>query len=86
MPYTVYKSTERAARLNDSEETKACKSDLKVMSVYSALVLELAATAVYLRRNDYAENFWEEVQKRNSLKATQSRMRQAQRLLQQIGL
>ena len=86
MPYTVYKSTERAARLNDSEETKACKADLKVMSVYSALVLELAATAVYLRRNDYAENFWEEVQKRKSLKATQSRMRQAQRLLQQIGL
>lgn len=86
VPYTVYKSTERAARLNDSEETKACKADLKVMSVYSALVLELAATAVYLRRNDYAENFWEEVQKRKSLKATQSRMRQAQRLLQQIGL
>ena len=86
VPYTVFRSTESATNLNDNKEMIGCKADLKVMSTYSALVLELAATAVYLKRNGYAESFWKEVKKRKSLKATPQRMRLARKLLQQLGL
>ena len=86
VPYTVFRSTDCAARLDNCEEIKACKADLEVMSGYSALVLELAATAIYLKRNGYAEDFWEEVRKRKSLKATQPRVRQAKKLLKQLDL
>ena len=86
VPYTVYKSAALAAELDDRNEREACEADLKVMSGYSALVLELAATAVYLKRNGYVKNFWEEVRKRKSLKATKPRIKLAKRLLQQLGL
>ena len=86
VPYTVFRSTDCAAKLDDREEMKACKADLEVMSGYSALVLELAATAIYLKRNGYAEHFWEEVLKRKSLKATQPRIRHAKKLLRQLNL
>ena len=85
VPYTVFRSTEFAANLDDGNEMKACRADLKVMNRYSALVLELAATAVYLQRNGYAESFWKEVKKRKSLKATAPRIQSAKDLLRQLG-
>ena len=86
VPYTVFHSTELAPALENKEEMRACGADLAVMRGYSALVLELAATAVYLKRNGYEHTFWKEVQRRKSLKATKERIRQAKRLLQQLGL
>ncbi len=86
VPYTVYRSTEHAAMFGDDDEVNACKADLEVLSGYSALVLELAATATYLKRNGYAKDFWKEVRKRKSLKATTSRMKLARELLHKLDL
>jgi hypothetical protein len=56
------------------------------MGRFSALVLELAATAVYLREHGYREDYWEEVKRRKPLKASLERLEQAKRLLIQLDL
>ena len=59
---------------------------LGVMSKYSSLVLELTATAVFLRQNGYPNTYWEEVRTRKPLKATAERVRQAQKLVEELGI
>jgi uncharacterized protein YwgA len=86
VPYTIFRSTPSAPSFDDNEETHKRGKALEKMSGYSALILELAATAVYLERNEYSGTAWEEVKKRKPLKATDDRIAKAKALVGELGL
>ena len=86
VPYTIFSSTENSPKFGGRGKSRARKEALKTMNKYSALVLELTATAVYLKKNGYAESFWDEVRKRKGLKATPKRMKLANRLVDELDL
>ena len=85
VPYIVFKSTEDSPKFND-DNTAVRKAALELMIGYSALVLELAATAVFLKKNGYQNDFWEEVKKRKPLKATPKRKDLAEQLMAELDL
>jgi uncharacterized protein YwgA len=86
IPYTVFRSTELTPPLLEDATTATRKHALRTMKNYSALVLELAATAVYLREHGYRDEYWKEVKKRKSLKASVDRLERARTLLGQLKL
>lgn len=57
---------------------------LNILSRYSAVELELAATADYLANNGYGSNPWAETKRRKASKLTEQRMIEAKRLLQEL--
>lgn len=80
VPYTIFTSTDAAPTFDDkASETR--RLALEMMGRYSALVLELAATAKYLEEHGYPENQWEELERRKPLKATPERIKKAKDLL-----
>lgn len=86
VPYTVFHSTDGAPKFKDDAASRARREALKTMSDYSALVLELAATAVYLKLNGYPNSYWSEVKKRKPLKATSERLALAKKLISDLSL
>jgi uncharacterized protein YwgA len=86
VPYTLFRMTPSTPSFEDSKETRKRREALEKMSGYSALILELAATAVYLDQNGYPGKAWEEVAKRKPLKATSERVEKAKGLLRQLEL
>ncbi len=86
VPYTIFYSTDEAPEFDDDEPVEERENALNVMNANSALVLELAATAVYLRSNGYEKIFWDELKKRKPLKATDRRIKVAESLLADLGL
>lgn len=86
VPYTVFTSKDKAPTFEEDSDTDARRDALQQMSDYSALVLELAATAVYLKKNGYPDRHWDEVKRRKPLKATPERLEQAKRLVAKLGL
>ena len=86
VPYTVFKSTEKSPTFKNSKKTKEREAALNLMNDYSALLLELAATAIYLKTNGFAESYWDEVEKRKPLKAIPKKRKQAEELIAALGL
>jgi hypothetical protein len=86
VPYTVYAASEAAPAFAADNATAARKVALQIMDRYSALVLELAATAVYLRESGYRSNYWDETRRRKPLKASPDRILSAKVLLSELGL
>lgn len=86
VPYIVFSSTDDAPEIAEDGKTEPRRSALNVMGEYSALVLELAATAVYLKRSGYPDSFWGEVKKRKAVKATPERIKSAKKLIEDLGL
>lgn len=86
VPYTIFRTTGSVPSFSDQELLKERKAALGKMKDYSSLILELAATAVFLRENGYPEDFWEEVKVRKAVKATPERIKQSNKLLKQLGL
>ena len=86
IPYTVFKATEKEPEIDDGAETETRKAAIEVMGNYTALELELAATAVYLKKNGYLDGCWEEVQKRKPLKATSERIERAKQVIADLNL
>ena len=86
VPYTVFHSTNQAPEFEGGDDLQARRIALKEINRYSALVLELAATAVYLKRNGYRNSVWKEVKRRKQLKATRDRIAAAKELLRSLEL
>ena len=86
VPYTVFRSTEHAPAFDESELTEERADALTLMNECSALVLEIAATAVYLKNNGYDKTYWDEVKRRKPLKTTEKRKLAAERLIENLGL
>ncbi len=85
VPYTIYAVNESCPSF-DPADVRGVQAALKIMDGYSALVLELAATAVYLKSNGYPKDFWEEVKRRKPLKATPELIKMASKLISELKL
>lgn len=85
VPYTVFKATLKAP-VHEDENDEMRRSALLEMEKYSALVLELAATAVYLKRNGFGQNAWGELIRRKSSKASPTLVEKAKTLVTTLGL
>jgi uncharacterized protein YwgA len=86
VPYTIFEATNLAPNFEEDEKRTLIGKALSIVDGYSALVLELAATAIYLKNNGYAENYWSEVKKRKPLKADKDRIQKAKKLLSDLHL
>ena len=86
VPYTTFEARPEAPKFEDDEKQSDRQEAVNTMEEYSAVVLELAATAVYLERNGYVESAWKEVKKRKAVKATKRRLNAARNLVQSLQL
>ena len=86
VPYSVFRVTKATPDCSDHSGAEARRQALAVISCYPASVLELAATAVYLREHGYADSYWVEVRARKPLKATDDRLSKAKALLRDLRL
>ena len=86
VPYKIFNSTDKTPEFENDAISGARKIALDAMAGYSALVLELAATAVYLKQNGYAKNYWNEVKKRKSVKASGQALKLAKDLIADLEL
>lgn len=83
--YTVYRLVQKINTTDDTNSRNIAEA-LKTMSRFSALVLELAATARFLQKHGYETDFWDEVRKRKPGKASDSRIQKARELLTELCL
>jgi uncharacterized protein YwgA len=88
VPYTVFKIKNTVAGVFDKREERKISDTLKIMSKYSSLDAELAATYVYLIRDEKlpkreVEN---ELKRRKPVKATDDRLKKAKEMLSQLEL
>ena len=86
VPYTIFESTDEAPKFEKGKLTDARRKALEAMKGCSALILELAATAVFLKENGYRTNSWDEVRKRKPSKATPDLLKQAKKLISDLRL
>lgn len=88
VPYTVFKSLTAAPAAAGKDGARQTRQQLllREMSQCSAIVLELAATLVFLWRNGYAENGWDELKRRKANKVTEERLAQVKTLLESLDL
>lgn len=86
VPYTVFRATKCTSDLLEDEDDGARRHALDTMRRYSSVVLELAATAVYLCEHGYRDTFWDEVRVRKPLKANPERLERAKALLNELNL
>jgi uncharacterized protein len=57
---------------------------LRILSEYSAVELELAATADFLAKNGYGKMAWQETRRRKASKISEDRVARAQQLLDRL--
>ena len=87
IPYTIFLSEEKSPQFEDCDQTKKILQALETIKPHTTLALELAATAIYLRENGYADNYLEEIRKRKPLKAaSDERMERVKQLLSELEL
>lgn len=86
VPYTIFESLSDAPKFEHGEELSERQEAVGIMKNYSAVELELAATAVYLQRNGRDKSVWKEVKKRKGVKATESHLRAAKELVENLQL
>ena len=86
VPYTIFSANMTPpARLGDLDADKA-RDLLSTLQRYSDVVVELAATIVYLRQHGFHETALDEVKVRKPLKATDDRLKKATDLISCLNL
>ena len=84
---TSYCSLPDAPKFDENDRRSERRDALKtMMEQRSAIVLELGATAVYLKRNGYADSVWDEVRKRKGVKSAKPYLDAAKDLVQSLQL
>ncbi|MDE0521093.1 MAG: hypothetical protein OXH79_03955 [Boseongicola sp.] len=86
VPYTIFTANPESPKFEENDRRPERMDAVKVMENCSAVVLELAATAVYLKDNGYANSAWEEVRRRKGIKASSARLSAAKELVQSLQL
>lgn len=87
VPYTVFKVTVNVQPQDKEDATGTLRAKyLKIMEGYSALVLELAATVVFLKDHGYPDSHWMELKRRKGTKVTDRRLEQVKRLLTELDM
>ncbi len=81
--YAIFRSkiTPSAPHELDSRRQKI----LKILAGYSAIEVELAATADFLRKNGFNENYWIETQRRKTSKVNDARLENSKELLRELS-
>jgi uncharacterized protein len=82
-PYSTF-TTEQFPSDEDIDEDRM--SILDVLRNYNAIVLELAATADFIKNYSPGREPWKETSMRKSDKATPERIQKAQKLLSDLGI
>jgi uncharacterized protein YwgA len=88
---TSQAGTEYAEFLSSSSESVDSDLDIRrrrildVLRNYTAIEVELAATADFLNRNGYANDPWAETRRRKAAKMTDLRMAKSQQLLVELS-
>lgn len=85
-PYTVFRPTENPRIFAECEDTQQIRRILTILRRHSMVVLELAASAIYLKRNSHETDYIEEVKRRKSLKASEKNMKSVKDLLSELEL
>ena len=71
----------------DNDKLDPARSDtLNILEKYTALEIELAATADFLSKNGFQETYWIEMQRRKASKVTSDRLVRARHLLNELSL
>jgi uncharacterized protein len=86
MPYTIFRTNRPAPRKLGQLDAERAKEVLNILQKYSDVVLELAATFVFLRESGYGAEAEKELRLRKPLKATSERLTLAMNLLNGLGL
>jgi uncharacterized protein YwgA len=86
VPYTVFGTRDEPPRLLGGLNAESAKALIAEMSATSDIVLELAATIVYLRERGYGDRTIDEVKVRKPVKATDDRLQKAVDLLSRLRL
>ncbi len=85
MPYTVFSTDSGPPDKLGRLDADRARELLEVLNEYSDIVIELAATIVYLRGRGSETDAVDEVKARKPLKATEERLCQALKLLECLG-
>ena len=80
-PYTVYLRTGNAPTVLNEHTVEKIRRALDVLKEYSGLVLEVASTIHFLRYTGETNDAVAEVKQRKPIKATDSRIQQAETML-----
>jgi uncharacterized protein len=86
VPYAVFSLAGDQARQIAAAAPSRRVTAIAAMKDYSAVDLEIAATAAYLKLNGYVDTFDEELRARKPMKATPQRVSKARRLISTLGL
>ena len=79
--YAIFQSTVGVDKFPQAEKARHI---LQALGRYEATVLELAATADFLRKNGYENDAWDETIDRKASKVTKQRLDQSRKLLQEL--
>jgi len=83
--YAVYESNHGVEQADDHSSERR-REILSILNRYDSIVLELAATAHYLKHNGFADNEWDETRRRKTAKAIPQRLNSAKQLLGELNL
>jgi uncharacterized protein YwgA len=79
--FAIFTTPEEGVRALDSDRAR---SVMKILEGYETTVLELAATADFLRRNGFGERAWDETIRRKASKVNEERIKNSRKLLREI--
>ena len=80
--YAIYRDL--GFSLRDEDQNDRRRKILSTLAKYSAVELELAATADFLLKNGYESDPWLETKRRKASKLTEQRVAKAKQLLQEL--
>jgi hypothetical protein len=83
--YAVFSLPETTddVRAQDADDRR--REVLDLLKRYSAIEVELAATADFLKRNGYPDDPWTETRRRKASKVTGERLEKSQQLLREMA-
>ncbi|MFC3675497.1 hypothetical protein [Ferrovibrio xuzhouensis] len=84
--FTTFYSDAPAPDMIGKLPAATAKEKLKIIEGYSDVILELAATMVFLSRNGYPDKYIDETTARKPLKSTTQRVEKAQELLKRLEI
>jgi uncharacterized protein YwgA len=82
--YAIYRSAVRQHFAENHRTDDPRRDVLRLLSEYSAIELELAATADFLEKNGYGSEAWKETRRRKASKISEERVIRAKQLLDRL--
>jgi uncharacterized protein len=84
MSYAVFQCKQSTALVDEKDPYRQCV--LSILKKYSAVELELAATANFLQHNGYESDPWAETRRRKASKVNDDRLTKSKQLLGELEI